>query len=104
MLWAALLLPPGPDNTSPPDDQLRGVSLWALQFTPRTAVVEDAVVIEVEASTRLFGGKRVLRDRVIQGASELGVSQTAWAPTSLAALAFARAGKENVLSTARNSV
>ncbi|WP_177142654.1 DNA polymerase Y family protein [Variovorax sp. YR216] len=95
MLWAALLLPPGPDNTPPPDDQLRGVSIWALQFTPRTAVVEDAVVIEVEASTRLFGGKRVLRDRVIQGASELGVSQTAWAPTSLAALAFARAGKEN---------
>lgn len=94
MLWAALLLPT-PDNTPPPDDQLHGLSMWALQYTPRVAVLEEAVVLEVEASTRLFGGKRALRDRILQEAPELGITQLAWAPTSLAAIAFARAGKEN---------
>lgn len=95
MLWAALLVPPSPDSKLPPDDQLRGLSIWALQFTPRTAIVEDAVVMEVEASTRLFGGKRALRDRILREGADLGVSSVAWAPTSLAAIAFARAGKEN---------
>lgn len=95
MLWAALLLPPGTDNTPPPDDQLRGLAIWALQFTPRTAITEDAVVMEVEASARLFGGRRALRDRVVNEAAELGVAAVAWAPTSLSALALARAGREN---------
>ncbi|OWQ46565.1 DNA polymerase [Roseateles noduli] len=69
--------------------------MWALQFTPRVAVSEDAVLMEVEASTRLFGGKRALRDRVVAQADELGVVQVAWATTSLAAHALARNGIEN---------
>ena len=97
MLWAALLLPPGPDATPASDDRLRGVGTWALQFSPRVAVADEAVVIELEASVRLFGGKRRLRDRVLQEAKELGVAQLAWAPTSLAALACGRAGFENGL-------
>lgn len=95
MLWAALLVPPSTDSKRPPDDQLRGLSIWALQFTPRTAIVEDAVVMEVEASTRLFGGRRALRDRILREGVDLGISSIAWAPTSLAAIAFARAGREN---------
>jgi protein ImuB len=95
MLWAALLLPPGPDATPPCDDRVRGVATWALQFSPRVAFADEAVVIELEASVRLFGGKRRLRDRVLQEAKELGVAQLAWAPTSLAALACGRAGFEN---------
>ena len=51
MLWVALLLP----NEPPPDDALRGLATWALQFTPRVATLDEAVVMEVEASTRLFG-------------------------------------------------
>ncbi|HKW83985.1 MAG TPA: DNA polymerase Y family protein [Burkholderiaceae bacterium] len=51
--------------------------------------------MEVQASTRLFGGKRSLRDRVVPEAAELGVTGVAWAPTSLAAVALARAGTEN---------
>jgi protein ImuB len=74
---------------------LRALSVWALQFTPRVALAPDAVLMEVQASTRLFGGKRALRDRVVQESHELGVGQVAWAPTSLAALALARAGIEN---------
>lgn len=95
MLWAALLVQPGTDSPPPPDDPLGGLSMWALQFTPRVALIEDAVVMEVEASTRLFGGVRALRDRVVQESAALGVTAVAWAPTSQAAIAFARAGKEN---------
>lgn len=95
MLWAALLLPRGSDNTPPPSDQLYGLATWALQFTPRVATVDEAVILEVEASTRLFGGKRALRDRVVQDSADLGVASLSWAPTSLGAVALARAGKEN---------
>jgi len=53
------------------------------------------VVLEVEASVRLFGGRRALRDRVVQESTELGATQVAWATNSLAAIALARAGIEN---------
>ena len=96
MLWAALLLSPPRDDTPPSnDDALRGLATWALQFTPRVAVSADAVTLEVEASVRLFGGKCALRDRVVQESKELGVGSVAWAPTSLAAIALARVGREN---------
>ena len=95
MLWAALLLSSRLDGTPPPTDALRGIAIWALQFTPRVAVVDEAVVMEVEDSVRLFGGKRALRDRVRQESTDLGAGALAWAITSLAALALARAGIEN---------
>lgn len=94
MLWVALLL--SPEQSAPQlDDELRGLSLYALQYSPRTAITENAVVVELEASIRLFGGKRNLRDRIVAEVKSLGVEQVAWSSTSLAALAFARAGKEN---------
>ena len=76
---------------------MQAVAIWALQFTPRVALADGAVLMEVAASVRLFGGKRALRDRVWGGGQELGVGQLAWAPNSLAALALARAGRENGL-------
>jgi protein ImuB len=94
MLWAALLLRSDP-HTQPLDEQLRGLSTWSLQFTPRVAIVEDAVVLEVDGCVRLFGGRRALRDRIVAEAADLAVAQVAWSTTSLAAIAFARAGKEN---------
>jgi protein ImuB len=51
--------------------------------------------MEVEASVRLFGGKRTLRDRVVAEAGELGVQQVSWSSTGLAAHAQARCGMEN---------
>ena len=95
MLWAAMLLPPRPDEALPSAEALRAVAIWALQFTPRVAVCEDAVLMEVEASARLFGGRRALRDRVVQEGRDLGVISVAWAANSLAAQALARAGLEN---------
>jgi len=98
MLWAALLLDKPSGAASPHDDELHGLAVWALQWTPRVAVVDEAVVMEVEASLRLFGGRRRLRERVRTESAELGVAIAAWAPTSLAALSFARAGIEDGLA------
>lgn len=90
MLWVALLLKPNP-NDSPPTDALCGLATWCLQFGPHVAIVESAVVMEVEQSARLFGGKRKLLERVRDESPDLGVDALSWAPTSLAALALARA-------------
>lgn len=103
MLWAALLLR-SESHPPPLDAPLHGLSTWALQFSPRVAIVEDAVVLEVDGSVRLFGGRRALRDRIVVDALELDVGQVAWAPTSLAAIAFARAGKENGVRGALTSL
>lgn len=94
MLWSALLLPTAPTTPST-EAARRAVATWALQFTPRVALADGAVLMEVAASVRLFGGKRALRDRVVAESAEVGVTQVAWAANSLAALALARAGLEN---------
>lgn len=63
---------------------------WALQFTPRVASLEDAVVLEVHASERLFGGAMMLRERIVNEAQAHGVLSWAHARTALAAVALAR--------------
>ena len=99
MYWAALLLDK-PSGAAPThEDELRGLATWALQWTPRVAVVDEAVCMEVAASLRLFGGRLALRERVRGEAAELGVRIAAWAPTSLSAVAFARAGIEDGFAT-----
>lgn len=103
MLWAALLLANLPSDEPQRIEALRGLSTWCLQFTPRVAVVEPlssapALVMELSASVRLFGGKRALVQRVKQEAPDLGVGQLAWAPTGLAAVALARSGVSNGFS------
>jgi protein ImuB len=100
MLWAALLPDNLPSDESRRTEAVSGLATWCLQFTPRVAVIEPlsespAVVMEVEASVRLFGGKRKLVERVRDEVGDLGVRQLSWAPTSLAAVALARAGKSN---------
>lgn len=107
MLWAALIPEPQPTADSPcgtePHPALAGLATWGLQFTPRVTLLEPlhpepAVAMEVEASARLFGGKRRLVQQVREQAAALGVAQLAWAPTSLAALALARAQLSNGFS------
>lgn len=87
--WAALLTP-SQDPSSFTD--LQGLAVWALQFTPRVALLEESVVMELASSMRLFGGEDALHERVTDEARMLGVQAVSWAPTSLAALAFARSG------------
>jgi len=100
MLWAALLPDKLASDESRRTDAVSGLATWCLQFTPLVAVIEPqselpAVVMEVEASVRLFGGKRKLVERVRDEVGDLGVRQLSWARTSLAAVALARAGKSN---------
>lgn len=95
MLWAALLFPCAPDGTPPPIEELLGPATWALQFTPRVTVADEAILMEVEGSARLFGGKRALRNRVLEESRDLGSTALAWATNGLAATALARAGIEN---------
>lgn len=103
MQWVALSSSPSPSETPPSSDTpaalraLTGLAVWALQFTPRVAIADEAVVLEVEASLRLFGGRRALHGRLAQEAPELGCTAIAWAPNGLAALACARAGIVNGL-------
>lgn len=87
--WIALLPAPSPEH-----GELDALHLgwWALQFTPRVALLEEAVVLEVRASERLFGGAVRLRRRVCGEASSLGARASAQAGTAHAALALARVG------------
>ena len=101
MWWAALILPEasGGSGSAPeaPGWRLAELGTWALQFTPRVALVEGATLMELEASQRLFGGQAALRERVREAAAaEFGIHRIGWAPTGLAALAFARAGVEGI--------
>lgn len=89
--WAALLPLPPSASTSPIDAHALGV--WALQFTPRVALLEEAAVAEVSSSARLFGGLDTLHRLVDAGASELG-ARVAWAPTGTSALALVRHARE----------
>lgn len=89
MLWAALCLPVAAGDM-PSSEALRGLAIWALQFTPRVALVDEAVLLELQASLRLFGGKAALKTRLADVAPDLGVQAIGWAPTALAALALAR--------------
>ena len=100
MLWAALLPNFPSTDASRRTEALAGLATWCLQFTPRVAVVEPlssspAVVMEVESSVRLFGGKRKLVQRIRDECGDLGVRQLAWEPTSLAAVAIGRSGESN---------
>lgn len=85
--WIALL-----PASSPEHGGLDALHLgwWALQFTPRVALLEEAVVLEVQASERLFGGAAQLWQRVRREALRLGAQNAAQANTAHAALALAR--------------
>ena len=61
---------------------------WALQFTPKVALLEQAVVLEVSASERLFGGRQQLLDQLARASRPAGPIKTARAPTALVALAL----------------
>ncbi|HSV46339.1 MAG TPA: DNA polymerase Y family protein [Ramlibacter sp.] len=62
---------------------------WALQFTPRVAWLEEALVLEISASEKLFGGRKQLL-RLLLGPPDLSPAQWARASSSLTALALLR--------------
>jgi len=79
------------NDTPLPDAQM--LAWWALGFTPRVACLEDAVVLEWQASQRLFGGRRALMRQLEQGAEQAGCQGWGHARTALGALALARTSR-----------
>ena len=92
-------------------ETLAALASWALQFTPAVSLQQElpagtragrssspgtavaGLLLEVEPSLRLFGGRRALIERVRNGVAELGFSaQTAYAPTPRGAWLLARHG------------
>ncbi len=83
MDWIAL-------QAAPEDEAAWG---WqALRFTPRVARVEEAWLLEVSASARLFGGRAALRRALLRDGLPEGWATPPWAAasTSLVALALLR--------------
>lgn len=78
---------------------LEEVATCAGDFTPRVALeLPDGVLLEVRGSLKLFGGVRQLVARLRERLQSAGVEpQLAIAPAPLAALWFARSGKEVAL-------
>ncbi len=82
MYWIALL---------PSHEEERTAWGWrALQFTPRVAQVDEALLLEVSASERLWGGRKRLLRRLLQECKPLPPAQWAQGATSLIALALLR--------------
>lgn len=94
MLWIALRAPASasspPHDAAPDSPEQLALAWWALQFSPRVCVLEEAVLLEVQDSLRLFGGQRALLQRVRAEAAQQGGTALAVAPTALAALALLR--------------
>ncbi len=76
-------------------ERLRRLARWAGQFTPWVSVeLPAALLLEVRGSLKLFGGAAALFDIVEHGLGKREVAhRLALAPTPLAALWLARAGR-----------
>ena len=59
MLWVALQALPEPAPAELADG-CTALGWWALQFTPKVARVDDALLLELSASERLWGGRLAL--------------------------------------------
>ena len=59
MLWVALQALPEPAPAELADG-CTALGWWALQFTPKVARVDDALLLELSASERLWGGRSAL--------------------------------------------
>ena len=72
-----------------PHDDAKAWGWRALQFTPRVAFVDEALLLEVGASERLFGGRKRLLRRLLRAS---GIEAMPWAagPTALVALSLLR--------------
>ena len=73
-------------------DALAALGWWALQFTPHVAQVGQALVLEVSASERLFGGREPLLAHMLAAGQPVGPLRHAQAATSLLALALLQRG------------
>ena len=85
MHWIALR--PGPEADVDPD-ALLALGGWALQYTPKVARLDDALLLEVSASERLWGGWRALLRQIYTSNKPVAPVHYARGATSL--IAYAR--------------
>ncbi len=92
MLWVALHFPGLPGSTLEP------IAAWACQFTPKVALEPpQALVLEVAASLRHFGGRHSFLEKLRHGLDELGLAASlAVASTARAALWLARGNADSL--------
>lgn len=69
-----------------PVDPATAWAWWALQFTPLVARVEEALVMEVSSSERLFGGQAALMAQFFRSNGAPSRVKHAWGATSLVAI------------------
>ncbi len=88
MHWIALLPLPYAEAPEVPgqDEALRLWSWRALQFTPRVALADGVVVLEISASERLFGGRRVLLRQLFEQNQPNPIVEWSQGATSLVAI------------------
>lgn len=78
---------PGADGLPALADALSALGWWALQFTPKVARLEEALVLEVSASERLWGGAKPLLQQLFKSDKPVAHVKFARGATSLVALA-----------------
>lgn len=86
-------------------EALEQIALWLLQFTPTVSLEPPSgLLLEVEASLRLFGGLDRLESRIRAGLSALGFEcRLASAPTAGAAWMLVRGHREDGARIAQNT-
>jgi protein ImuB len=89
MHWIALQPQPQPEPAGPAGlaDVWTALGWWALQFTPQVVRLDDAVLLEVSASERLWGGRARLRHLLLESKQAPALVQHAEGATSLIAKA-----------------
>ncbi len=95
MHWIALHWPVDGAAGMPSPEAL---GWWALQFTPRVAWVDEALLLEVSACERLWGGRRALLQQISKRNPAETPVRCAQAATSLIAIALLRLKLSNRLS------
>jgi len=78
---------PTPQDANALVDALGALAWWALRFTPKVAQVDDALVLEVSGSERLFGGRQPLLHAMLGVDNPVMSVRHARGATSLIALA-----------------
>ncbi|MGH8670166.1 MAG: Y-family DNA polymerase [Burkholderiales bacterium] len=95
MLWVALHFPSLPPGT------LEAIAAWACRFTPKVSLEPpQGLLLEVEGSLRLFGGRQGLREAIEAGIAAMGFpARIAAAATPRAALWLSQHQHENLQET-----
>ncbi|MEO9150566.1 MAG: DNA polymerase Y family protein [Burkholderiaceae bacterium] len=90
MHWIAMSNVPASESATEPADPRLALAWWALTYTPRVALLDEAVLMEVSTSERLWGGRTQLLELLFKRNRSQVLGSAAFAATSLEALGLLR--------------